>query len=179
MRRRSLEQTLPPETAVNNPLLILALRLIHIVSGVLWTGVAVLLAAYVLPAARGEGGMAFLRALIAGRNLPRYLNVALGLTLLSGLALYGNLAALTHGAWVHSSMGRALALGALAAIIAAIVGTFVAAPAVHRAIALAGQKPADDAELVRARERYANAMRIVAGLLLFTAATMAVGRYLP
>lgn len=76
---------------LNTKLVLITLRLIHILSGVLWVGGATLLATFVLPAARDETGLAYLRRLIWARNLPRYLNVTLVLALLSGLLMYGNL----------------------------------------------------------------------------------------
>jgi hypothetical protein len=108
------------------------------------------------------------------------------LTLASELALYGNLSMLTRGAWVRTLAGLTFGLGALAAIVAAAIATFVAAPAVHRAIeagdrvqaAGASAVPEDVAEMGRAETRYARTMRLVAGLLLGTAAAMAVARYL-
>jgi uncharacterized membrane protein len=165
----------------------LVLRLVHVVAGLLWVGAAVMLVAFVLPAARNSGtGIRYLRQLIWVQRLPLFLNSVLVLTLASGVALYGNLAMLTRGAWVRTPAGLTFGLGALAAIVAAAVATFAAAPAVHRAIELgdrvqaagANAAPEDLAEMERAQTRYAQTMRVVAGLLLGTAAAMAVARYL-
>jgi uncharacterized membrane protein len=167
---------------LNTQLVLIALRLIHVVSGVLWVGGAALLAAFVLPAARDERDTAYLRRLIWSRNLPRYLNVTLGLALLSGLTMYGNLAFVTQGAWARSRAGMTFALGGALAIVAALVATFVAAPAIHRALELTNggstTSPTPDAgEVDRALSRYAAAMRLVVALLVGTAALMAVARY--
>jgi uncharacterized membrane protein len=166
---------------LNTKLVLITLRLLHVVAGVLWVGGAALLTAFVLPAARDEADMAYLRRLIWARNLPRYLNVALALALLSGLTMYGNLAALTHGAWARSRVGLTLGLGGALAIAAALVATFVAAPAIHRALALtdgeATPAATEDGEVAGALRRYAAAMRLVVVLLVATAALMAVARY--
>jgi uncharacterized membrane protein len=167
---------------LNSTLVVLALRLIHIVSGVLWVGGAALLAAFVLPAARDERGMAYLRRLIWERNLPRYLNITLALALLSGVVMYGNLVHVTHGAWARSHVGITLGVGGALAIIAALVATFGAAPAIHRALALTSQTSTTDAMAVegeadRALRRYVAAMRLVVALLIGTAALMAIARY--
>src|SRR4051812_803425 len=106
---------------LNTKLVLITLRLIHIVSGVLWVGGAALLVAFVLPTARDESSMPYLRRLIWTRTLPRYLNVALGLTLLSGLTMYGNLAAMTHGGWARTRVGMTLGLGGALAIVAALI----------------------------------------------------------
>lgn len=165
---------------LNTKFALIALRLIHVVSGVLWVGGAAVLAAFVLPASRGEGGMPYLRRLIWTRNLPRYLNVSLVLAVLSGLTMYGNLTALTQGAWARSRVGMALGLGGLLAIVAALIATFVAAPAIHKALDLAdhASASADAGDSERALKRYAAAMRLVTALLIGTASLMAVARYL-
>jgi len=167
---------------LNTKLALIALRLIHIIAGVLWVGGAAVLASFVLPAARGETNMAYLRRLIWKFNLPRYLNIALVLTLLSGLTMYGNLAAVTQGAWARSRVGITLGIGGALAIVAALIATFVAAPAIHRALALTdsaspGSAAADVNESERALNRYATSMRVVVGLLIGTAALMAIARY--
>lgn len=171
---------------MNNVALSITLRLVHIVSGVLWVGAATMLAAYVLPAARNsEGGLRFLRELIWTRNLPRYLNVVLGLSLTSGLILYGNLVYLTNGAWARSRHGIVLGVGGMSAIIAAAIATFIAAPAIHRALELAqkGISPNDratteqEAAVISALRRYTTAMWLVVALLLAAASMMAISRY--
>ena len=168
---------------LNTKLVLISLRLIHVIAGVLWVGGAAVLAAFVLPAARGESNLDYLRRIIWKRNLPRYLNVTLGLALLSGLTMYANLAVVTQGAWARSRAGMTFGLGGALAIVAALVATFVAAPAIHRALELTnGTSNANPAagggEAARALSRYSGAMRLVVALLIGTAALMAVARYL-
>ena len=171
---------------MNNVAVAITIRLVHIVSGVLWVGSATMLAAYVLPAARSsDDGLRFLRELIWVRNLPRFLNVVLVLTLLSGLTLYGNLVFLTHGAWAKSRHGIVLGVGGMSAILAAAVATFLAAPAIHQALALAEKaiSPTDSGAresplaVSRALRRYAIAMWVVVALLLVAASMRAISRY--
>jgi len=168
---------------LNTKIALIALRLIHIIAGVLWVGGAAVLAAFVLPAARDEKAMGYLRGLIWKRNLPRYLNIALALAILSGLTMYGNLAALTQGAWARSRAGMTLGVGGALAIVAALIATFVAAPAIHRALELTGDASATSptsrpGEVERALGRYGASMRLVVALLVVTAGLMAVARYL-
>jgi uncharacterized membrane protein len=171
---------------MNTQPVMLILRLLHIVSGVLWVGGAAVLAGFVLPAARDGRSLDYLRQLIWKRNLPRYLNITLILTLLSGLTMYGNLVVLTRGSWARTHVGLALGVGGALAIVAAAIATFVAAPAIHRALQLAGESPAVNAareptqqlEVDRSLARYAASMRLVVALLVGTAALMAMARYL-
>jgi hypothetical protein len=171
---------------VNSTAISMMVRLIHIVSGVLWVGAAVMLAAYVIPAARAsDAGLRYLRELIWVRNLPRYLNVVLALAVLSGLALYGNLLMLTRGGFAMSRRGMLLGCGGLAALIAAAIATFAAAPAIHRALELGERLQSDGTEreqehragIAQALRRYGNSMWIVVVLLLGTASIMAISRY--
>lgn len=167
---------------LNTKFALITLRLIHIVAGVLWVGGAALLAAFALPAARDENGIAYLRRLIWQRNLPRYLNVTLALALLSGLLMYGNLVVATQGSWARTRVGKTLGLGGGLAIVAALVATFVAAPAIHRALELTKDASTTNAgpagaEVDRALSRYGAAMRLVVALLVGTAALMAIARY--
>ena len=167
---------------LNTKLVLIALRLVHILSGVLWVGGAAVLAAFVLPAARDGSDTAYLRRLIWVRNLPRYLNVTLVLALTSGSVMYGNLAVITQGAWARSRVGVTLGLGGALAVVAALIATCVAAPAIHRALEISGgtstTNPAmNGAEVDRALRRYASAMRLAVALLLGTAALMAIARY--
>jgi uncharacterized membrane protein len=168
---------------LNTKLALITLRLIHIIAGVLWVGGAAALTAFVLPAARDEHSMTYLRRLIWNRNLPRYLNITLVLALLSGLTMYGNLSFVTQGAWARSRTGMTLGLGGALAVVAALIATFVAAPAIHRALELTNDtsttsSTADASEVDRALSRYAGAMRLVTALLIGTAGLMAIARYM-
>jgi uncharacterized membrane protein len=170
---------------MNSKVVLITLRLIHVVCGILWVGGAAVLVSFIIPAARRENGLVYLREIIWKRNLPRYLNVTLVLAILSGLTIYVNLTLVTYGAWARSRTGMLLGAGGALAILAAIIATFVAAPAVHRALELGASPPATDAgpvatnaEAVSASlHRYAVAMRGVLVLLLGTAALMAIARY--
>ena len=166
---------------MNTQPVLVVLRLIHVVAGVLWVGGAAVLAFFVLPAARGDRDLSSLREIIWTRNLPRYLNVTLSLALLSGLLMYGNLVKVTYGAYAKSRVGMALGAGGGLAILAALVATFVAAPAVHRALELDQSSPGDSSTrtmIDASLKRYAAAMRLVVALLIGTAALMATARYL-
>jgi len=143
------------------------LRLVHIVAGVVWVGSAVFAALFVLPTARvlgAEGGR------FVARLMPRsgpVLGGAMLLTIVSGFIMYGRLSAGFNRAWVTSRVGLALGAGAVAALLAVIVGVAVNAPA--------GAKMARLATLQARVERGA---QLVALLLLTAAGAMAVARYL-
>jgi uncharacterized membrane protein len=165
---------------LNTKIALLCLRLIHIVAGVLWVGGAAVLVAFIIPAAREGKDLSYLRQIIWKHNLPRYLNVTLALALLSGLTMYSNLMIVTQGAYGRSRIGTLLGLGGALAIVAALIATFVAAPAVHRALQLDNNAAAGNGDPQASRvalQRYEVAMRVVVALLVCTAALMGIARY--
>ena len=162
------------------------LRLVHIVAGVVWVGSAVFAALFVLPTARAlgaEGGR------FVARLMPRsgpVLGSAMLLTIVSGFIMYGRLSAGFNRAWVTSRVGLALGAGAVAALLAVIVGVAVNAPAgakmarLRKGLETQGGTPtaAQAAELATLQARVERGAQLVALLLLTAAGAMAVARYL-
>lgn len=162
------------------------LRLVHIVAGVVWVGSAVFGALFLLPAARGAGvdGGRFLE-----RLMPRVgpaMGIAMLLTVVPGFIMYGRLSGGFNRAWVTSEPGLALAVGAVAAILAAVAGAAVNAPAgakmaaLRKSFAAQGGVPtaAQAAQLAALQSRVERGAQLVAALLLIAAGAMAVARYL-
>jgi len=109
---------------MNESALMIALRLIHIFSGVFWAGAVALIGWFVLPAQAplGQASPMFMRELMVRRRLPIFVMTSMGLTILSGLTMYARLAMTTNGIWAASTTGRVLGFGALAAIIGGGIG---------------------------------------------------------
>ncbi len=163
----------------------IVLRLIHILGGIFWVGTMILLAGFLIPTVRATGreGGRFMQMLMQQRRLQLYLGVTAALTVLSGITMYGRMAASTHGAWAGSGPGIAYGVGAVAAILAGVLGGLVSGSAGRKMLAL-GQtvgsgppSPEQQAELTRLQGRMALGSRLAAGLLVIAAAAMAVGRY--
>lgn len=162
------------------------LRLLHIVAGVFWVGTAVFMAFFVLPTARAAGpdGGRFVARL--GRRMGPALGVAMLLTVIPGFIMYRRLSAGFNHAWVTSRVGLALGAGAVAAILAIVVGVAVNAPAAAKIGALQKNvttqggtpSPAQAAQLAALQTRIERATQLVAVLLLVAAGAMAVARYL-
>jgi uncharacterized membrane protein len=176
---------------MDDRLLMLTLRLIHILGGIFWVGATLVLAGFLLPTLRAVGpdGGRFMQHVMQQRRLQVYLGVAMGLTILSGLGMYWRLSVLSHGALANSRMGVALGVGALSAIVAAVVGAVVSQPAGRKLGALgqrmqqaqaAGERPspAQLAELQALQTRIARALTAITALLVLSAAAMAMARYL-
>jgi hypothetical protein len=173
---------------MDDRMIMLVLRLIHIVGGVIWVGGMVLVAGFLFPAVRATGpqGGRVMQELMQRRRLPVYLSVAAGLTMLSGFVMYGRIAAATNGAWASSRPGMAYGFGGLAAILAAIVGPAFAGRAGRKLAALgervqaAGGPPSAEqaSEMAALQARMGRATQVVMVLLLVAAALMAIARYL-
>ncbi len=173
-----------PGTAMNSPEL-LALRLVHIIMGVLWVGTAVFIAAFVLPSVRalGSTGGQFMQQLVQVRHLPRYLLIVSWTTVVSGVLLYWRYSAGFQPAWVTSPVGITLGMGGGAGIAVALMGVFVNLPTARRLSAIgshiqaSGGPPSAElqAEVQRLQRRLVVASQVAAALLLFSAAAMAVG----
>ena len=167
--------------------LMVVLRLIHIVGGVIWVGAVVLMTMFVVPAMRGAGqaGGRVMQELVQRRRLSFYMNIVGGLTMLSGLTMYGYLAARTDGVWAGSRPGMVFGFGALATIVAAVLGGAIVGRAGKQLGALgervqaSGSPPsaADAAQMEALQARMGRTSRIVAVLILIAAASMAIARY--
>lgn len=99
------------------------LRIIHIFAGVIWVGAAYTMALFITPAVKASGaeGQKFMQALAQHGKLPQRMSMASGLTVLSGLLLYGML---FHGlAPLNTGSGLALTLGGLFGILAILLGS--------------------------------------------------------
>jgi len=183
---------LPPTRFPNQELPVdaymVTLRLVHIVSGVFWAGTLWFAASYLEPSIRETGpeGGKVMQALLRRGYLNTMPAVAL-VAILSGFLLMWRVSDGFSSAWMGTPYGRALSLGALAALVAFALGVFVMRPTVLRmgALAQAAAQATDDAarqatlaevELLRQRARAAG--RAVAGLLGVAVVMMAVAQYL-
>ena len=169
-------------------LLMVTLRLIHVVLGVFWAGAMILMAWFVVPSIRDAGpDGAKVMAQLMQRRFLDVMPLVAALTILSGAWLYWRGSAGLEGAWITSSFGMTLTLGAVAAIVAFAIGVGIMRPAVLKASALARaaaqapdspQHASQMADVQRLRGRSASAGRIVAVLLAIATACMGVARYL-
>jgi uncharacterized membrane protein len=173
---------------MNDNAITLLLRLIHILAGIFWVGVAFLMAGFLIPTVRetGEAGGRFMQHLMLRRRLPVFMGIAMLLTILSGFTMYGRLVAATNGAWAGTRPGMAYGIGGLAAVLGAVLGMSIAGSAGRRmaaigqSIAQAGKPPSAEqqADMKRLQGRMSLGAGLTAGLLAVAAGAMAIGRYL-
>jgi hypothetical protein len=176
-----------PEGIMDDRFLMIALRLFHIVGGVFWVGAVMTLAWFVGPSTGvlGEATGRFFQEIMIRRKLSVWIASAMGLTLLSGLAMYGRYSMVANSHFASSRTGIVLGIGALFAIVAAVIGGSVAGKtakgiaAISHQIQAAGGRPTDEqkAQIMAMQARQGKASRIAAALLLVTLIAMASARY--
>jgi len=154
------------------------LRVIHILAGALWTGLAFAVAIYVVPAqlSAGRGGLAFIKALYGETTFGRIFAIVGGATVLAGLLLYA-----TGSADRFSNLGNAvLGIGAAAGIAAAGHGSAVGKYAAQYHDALV-KNDGDTANgsIEAIGDKLRRNTRISFGIIMVALFLMASARYLP
>ena len=98
----------------------IALRVVHISSGIAWVGGAALFFFYLEPAINklGPDAEKFVDEVVNKRKLPIYFVAASTLTVAAGLWLYWRDSNGLQGAWIGSPTGIAFTIGGVAALIA-------------------------------------------------------------
>lgn len=169
-----------------SPMLLL-LRFLHIVGGSLWVGFAVFNPFLLAPAIQDAGpGAAGIMPALARRRMMTIIPALALITILSGLWLYWRLSGASLGAYLQTTTGAALAVGAACAIVAYVIGMLITRRSMLRAGALVQSLEALSAEdraqrlneAARLRSRGTASGQLVGILLLVAVACMAVARYL-
>jgi hypothetical protein len=167
---------------------VVVLRLIHVLSGIIWVGGMTIMAVFIMPVLAGLGpGAGPVMAGINQKKFPVVMPIIALLTILSGLRLLMIDSANFAGAYFESPVGRAFAIAGGLAILAFVAGIMLVRPAMMKVISL-GQQMAgatDDTsrsrlanELAVARKRGATGNSVVLVLLILAAIGMATARYM-
>jgi uncharacterized membrane protein len=167
---------------------VLVLRLIHVLSGIIWVGGMTVMAVFVMPVLAGLGPAAGpVMAGINQKKFPVIMPIIALLTILSGLRLMMIDSAGFQGAYFQSPVGRTFATAAGLAILAFLFGVTMVRPAMMKAVSLGQQmaSASDEAtksriagEIAASRKRGATVNMIVLILLLLAALGMATARYM-
>lgn len=165
----------------------LTLRVLHIITGVFWAGSIFFIVSFLMPAFRdvGPDGAKMFAALRARRMFVWTPVLAL-ITVVAGLWLY-MLRMGMGGGWARTREAMTLGTGALASILALLLGFFVMRAAGLKAddmsraagsMAAGAERDAQMAAVTKLRVRALMSARAVATLLLVTVVTMAIARYI-
>ena len=168
---------------------LLIVRIVHIFAGVFWVGAALTFFGFVQPTAKalGPDSQRFMQHISKKRRFPIVIAVAAALTIIAGALLYWRDSGGLQLAWITSLSGLDFTLGAIAAIIAFLIGMLVVGPSVDRLgalgqeIATAGSPPTtvQREELARIDRTLSTAARAIMVLLTLAVVSMATARYLP
>ncbi len=127
----------------------IALRIVHIGSGVFWVGTAWFFFGWVEPTTKALGPQAgpFMHHIVSARRISPFLIAASTLNVFAGLTLYWRDSAGLSASWIGSPTGIGFTIGGLAALTAWVIGLRVLAPTVEAldhaggAMAAAGRPP--------------------------------------
>lgn len=166
---------------------ILILRLVHVLGGIFWVGAALFNAVFLLPAMQAAGPAAgALMETFQRRRLFIVLPVLALLTVLSGVRLMWIVSGGFEPAWFASGRGIVYSTSGGAAILAFLLGAFLAGPTGKRIGQLRGSLGTTEDAAERARleadiagmeRRIAVLGKVLNPLLVLAAAGMAIGRY--
>jgi hypothetical protein len=167
---------------------LLALRLIHILSGIFWIGGGLYTFFFLGPAlASTPAVMGQVMAALQKRRIFTAQQIAAALVVLSGLRLLMIDSAGFSGSYFATGPGRTFAVAGAFAILAGIFNFGVARPTMERAVAVGAAlaAPADPSEkarltqqLDRLRKRAATAGMLAVTSGILAASGMAVARYM-
>ncbi len=166
--------------------LVVVLRLVHILTAIVWVGFALFLPLYLAPAIEEAGPEAGkVMGALQRRGLMTLLPLVALASLLSGLWLYWHVSGGFSRSYLLSGPGHVYAMSGLLAIAAYLLGILVTRPAMMRVTgamqSLGTASPQERERLLAAvqrdRARGTTAGRIGAVLLILAAAGMAVARY--
>jgi hypothetical protein len=163
--------------------MIITLRILHVVLGMLWVGTVFFTTFFLSPAMAdvGPDGNKVMGA-IQKRGFMAVMPLIAMLTLISGFWMY--MRAGTE--FMSTPVGRMFGIGGVLALLSFVVGLSFIMPSMARAAKLMQtiatvpeqERAARMAEAQRLRARGAAASKVVSVLLLATAITMAIARYM-
>ncbi|MEX2155191.1 MAG: hypothetical protein WD825_17730 [Gemmatimonadaceae bacterium] len=165
---------------------LLVLRLVHILGGILWVGSGMYSFFFLIPAisqAGPAGGQVM--ANLQKRRLFTVLPIIAVLTILSGIRLMMIVSGGSLGTYVGTTVGRTYAISGVLAIAAFILSVVISRPGAVRLAKLSQSAVSDknsrdliQSEIKALQTRVAMSGQIAVGLLVLSAAGMAIARYL-
>ncbi|MDQ4005575.1 MAG: hypothetical protein M3135_04640 [Actinomycetota bacterium] len=167
---------------------VITLRIVHIISAILWAGSALFFVAFVGPTVETLGPQAgrFFGHLVHRRKAVIFFLVVATLTAVAGGLLYWRDSRGLDIDWIQTGFGTGLTIGAVAGLISWFLVVLVLAPTAYRLTALGGHieaagRPPSDEEVVALAglQSRLNSFSMVNVVFLGVAAVaMATARYL-
>jgi uncharacterized membrane protein len=164
--------------------LVIALRIIHIVAGIIWVGGTLIMTFFIGPTigATAEAGQKFVGHLMNNLKFSNRMSAAAGLTILAGFILYWIDSSGFTSAWMSSGAGRGFGIGAGFALIGFVFGLLIGRTT--NAMAQLGAQfrgkpsPEQMSQMQSIRKQQATYSNISAAALILALIFMATARYL-
>jgi uncharacterized membrane protein len=164
--------------------LVIALRIIHIVAGIIWVGGTLIMTFFIGPTigATAEAGQKFVGHLMNNLKFSNRMSAAAGLTILAGFILYWIDSSGFTSAWMSSGAGRGFGIGAGFALIGFVFGLLIGRTT--NAMAQLGAQfrgkpsPEQMSQMQSIRKQQATYSNISATALILAVIFMAIARYL-
>jgi uncharacterized membrane protein len=105
-------------------MLFVVLRFVHIISGIIWAGGAIMMNLIIAPtiAATGESGKQFAGHLIGKTAFTKLMTASAITTVLAGIILYGLDSNWFQSRWMFTNQGIIFGIGAVSGILAMVFG---------------------------------------------------------
>jgi uncharacterized membrane protein len=166
----------------------LVLRWLHILGGVFWVGGTFLIAGFLEPTIRatGESGATVMQHLVGKTKYVTVVSIAAIVNVVAGALMYWRVSSELSSSWLKSGYGIGITVGAIAALISAVVGFGVLGrvsrrmAAIGREIQSQGGPPTPDQgeELGKLQERMRVGGQLNAIFLAIAISGMALAQYL-
>jgi uncharacterized membrane protein len=163
----------------------IVLRTLHILSGVLWVGAAILITLFIEPTVKkmGQAGGQFMERLVTESGLVKYMVLSSLATVVTGVVLY-SIDSDFALSWVGTREGVIFTIGSVAGLVAYVTGQFVISPTAARigalghemAIAGGPPSPVQLNEMSLLQGRAVRAARLELILMVISVAGMAGAR---
>lgn len=162
----------------------IVLRLVHIISGVLWVGAGLIMFFFIGPTlgATADAGQKFAQHLMTRTRFTAVVTTSAILTVLAGASLYWIDSGGLSSAWMHSGAGLGFGIGAFFGLIGFVFGLLVGNT--NGALAKIGMQiqgkptPEQMAQIGALRKRLSVVSPINAYSLIIATLLMAIARYL-
>lgn len=168
--------------------LLIAMRLIHVISGVAWVGAAAFYLFFLSPALKAVGplGGQVMENLVTKRNYPAYMGISSLLTVISGIYLFTFASGNFNPNWITSSSGTVFTIGSAAALVAFFMGMGMIKPRAGKIGALGKQLSmavgAPDPDLLRVLHETESELKTIEQVefvfLALALLAMAIARYM-
>jgi len=170
-----------------NIYLLVLLRLVHVVAGILWGGAAIYYLFFVKPSVKaiGPAGPQFMQNLMERRKVPIFMVATSLLTAVAGGVLLWFSSGGFNLAWMRTGPGAGFTIGAVAGLVALLVGTFGIGPisgqlaSIGMDITASGNEPSPrQVKVMQVLERRLGFVELVDFIMLtISMLTMATARY--